>query len=109
MATLTVQATTAAGVTPAAAVSAAGGGDQFANNGKTMLEIVNGGVGSITATIASQNPCSQGATHNTTITIPAGETRRAGPFDPARYNDGSGNVQVTYSGVTSVTVRAYSE
>lgn len=109
MATLAVQSISTAGAVPASLVAAAGGGDQFANNGKTLLDVVNGGVGSITVTVASQTPCNQGSTHNTTVAVPAGETRRIGPFDPSRYNDGNGRVQVAYSGVTSVTVGAFSE
>src|SRR3954470_7776492 len=104
MAALSVQQITTAGVVPASLVAAAGGGDSFANNGKTVLDVANGGGGSITVTIASQRVYAQGSTHNTTVSVGAGATKRIGPFDTARYNDTSGNVQVTYSGVTTVTV-----
>src|SRR3954471_8190504 len=104
MATLVVQDITTAGQVPSSLVSAAGGGDQFPNDGRTMLEVANGGGGSITVTIASQKPCDQGPTHHPTLAVAASATKRIGPFDPARYNDSNGMVQVSYSGVSSVTV-----
>jgi hypothetical protein len=104
VATLTVQDITTAGQVPASLVAAAGGGDQFPNDGRTMFEVANGSGGSITVTFASQKPCDQGSTHNTAVAVAAGATKRIGPFDPTRYNDGNGMVQVTYSGVTSLTV-----
>lgn len=103
MATLSVQDINTAGVTLSFA-AAAGGGDQFSNDGKTLLYVKNGGGGSINVTIASQRACDQGATHNTVVAVANGSEKTIGPFPPERYNDASGNAQVTYSGVTSVTV-----
>lgn len=107
MATLTVADINTAGYTPTYA-SAAGGGDQFSNDGKTLIHIKNGSGGSITVTIASQVACSQGGTHNTAVAIPAGEERFIGPFPPDRYCDANGMTQLTYSGVTSLTIRPMS-
>lgn len=104
MATLTVQDVTTAGVVPASLVAATVSGDQFQNDGRTMFEVLNGSGGSITVTFASQRPCDQGSTHNTAVAVAASATKRIGPFDPNRYNDANGYVQVTYSGVTSLTV-----
>ena len=39
-----------------------------------------------------------------TVSIPAGEERMVGPFQAATYNDSGGLVQLTYDGVTSVTI-----
>lgn len=105
MATLSVQDVNTAGATPSFA-AATSGGDQFSNDGKTMLEVKNAG-SSITVTIASQQACNQGSTHNTTVTVASGGDKMIGPFDPSRYNDANGYVQVTYSAVTSVTVGAF--
>lgn len=104
MATLAVQTATTAGL-EATYASAAGGGDQFSNDGTVILHVKNGSGGDITMTIASQVSCSQGSTHNTTCVITAGEERFAGPFPTDRYNDANGMVQLTYSGVTSLTIR----
>lgn len=114
MATLTVLTMAAVTGGLKALVSAAGGGDQFANpsDARTYLEVLNGSGGSITVTITAQN---------TTFAVPgkgnltaangggavaAGAARVFGPFPAEIYNDSSGNVQVTYSGVTSLTVQA---
>lgn len=107
MATLTVQSVSSAGVVPSSLVAAAGGGDQFSNDGNVLLDVANGGGSPITVTIASQRACDQGSTHNTTVTVTNGTTKRIGKFPIDRYNDASGFVQVTYSGVTSVTVGAF--
>ena len=41
---------------------------------------------------------------NRTVTIVAGDTIIVGPFPTVLYQDSTGNVSVTYSAVTSVTV-----
>lgn len=104
MATLSVTTVTTAGVVDPTPVAAAGGGDQFANNGKTILKVVNGSGGAITVTVASQRSCDQGSTHNVTNSVGAGATELMGPFPTDRYSDANGYCQVTYSGVTSLTV-----
>src|SRR4051794_5552022 len=98
MATLAVQDVTNAGTVPTYG-AAAGGGDQFQNDGKTMFHVKNGSGGSITVTFASQKSCDQGSTHNTAVAVAAGAEKMVGPFDPSRYNDANGYCQVTYSGV----------
>ena len=106
MATLTVQQLTSSG-TGVTLTAAAAGGDAFANDGKTIFEVNNGGGSSMTVTLTSQNTCNQGGTHNGGGSVPAGAVRRYGPLDRGRFNDATGLVQVTYSAVTSVTVGAY--
>lgn len=103
MATLTVQKAVGTGLTPSYS-AAAGGGDQFANSGKAMLHAKNGSGGSITITVNSQVNCSQGFDHDFAVAIPAGEERMIGPFPKSRFDDANGNVQITYSAVTSLTV-----
>lgn len=107
MATLTVTTATSSGILKPALVTAAVGGDQFSNNGRTYLEITNGGASPITVTVASQRACDQGTAHNVTNSVTNATTEIMGPFDPGRFNDASGMVQVTYSAVTSVTVGAF--
>lgn len=105
MATLakqTISGLTGQTVTPVAATS---GGDQFANDGSTLLLVVNGGT-EIDVTINSQTACDQGSDHDVVVTVGAGATKYIGPFPKARFDDGSGNVLITYEGVTSVTVAA---
>lgn len=105
MAQLTVQQIDADGL-ETVYVSAAVGGDYFINDGKTMLDIVNGSGGDITMTVAGQRACEFGTVHNQTVVIQAGERRQAGPYPRYRFNDDNGYVQLTYSGVTSLTIAA---
>lgn len=104
MAALTVAQVLPSGVVTAL-VAAAGGGDSFPNTGDQWLDVNNGSGGSITVTIATPGKY-QGQTITPIATaIPAGQRWRFGPFDPAIFNDANGNVQLTYSGVTSLTVQ----
>ena len=112
MATLTPVSPVIGGalLSPAAA---AGGGDQFANpRGNALLYVKNGGGGSINVTLTAQTtsrpaegPYPAMTVGNNVVAVAAGAERVIGPI-PSAYNDGNGNVQVTYSGVTTVTVAA---
>jgi hypothetical protein len=111
MAVLTVTKVAKTGAT-FSLTAAAGGGDSFPNTGKEMLAITNGGVGSINVTIAAQVACGDfgvtNAAHDLVVAVGAGVTKLIGPFPPAQFNDANGRVQLTYSGVTSVTVNPFS-
>lgn len=87
------------------AEAAAGGGDSFTNDGKQFLYIKNGGGSPITLTVVTQQQVDGLAVADKTYTIGAGEEWMIGPFPTATYNDSNGRVQLTYSGVTSVTVK----
>lgn len=107
MAILAVQVPTLAGfvLTP---VAAAGGGDSFPNTGKEFFYVKNADVASKTLTFDSPGTCSfdaaAAAAHDAVVVVATVTERIIGPFPPARFNDGNGRVQVTYSAVTSVTV-----
>jgi hypothetical protein len=103
---LTVQEITLAGLTPAY-VAANAEGNYFNNDGRAYLEVVNGGVDPVTVTINSIALCSYGFDHNTEVIVSNGVTKKIGTFPPGRFNDASGRVNVTYSGVTSVTVGVF--
>lgn len=115
MAVLTVNAINKTGITDVGAqlAAAAGGGDSFPNTGKEFLYVNNGGGGSITVTISSNGAgtvCNFGVTgtqHDKTLTVGAGKIGVIGGLDPKQFNDSNGRVQVTYSGVSSVTVGAF--
>ena len=88
-------------------VAAAGGGDSFQNSGTQKVRFKNGSGSPITVTVDTPNRDNFGVTDNAldiTLTVPAGGEITAGPFDTARHNDANGRVQMTYSGVTSLTV-----
>lgn len=106
MAILTVQPAAHAGLTPSYAAAAAGG-DQFQPGDDVMLHIKNGSGASITVTVASPQPCSQGVTHNLVVSVPAAGERMIGPLPAARFaNPTTGLVNITYSAAASVTVAA---
>lgn len=109
MATLTVYTADRLGTSNITvnAVSASAGGDQFANTGYELLWIKNGGGGNITLTINVQETIDAElalTVTNATVTILAGDEYLIGPFPPSVYSDTNNNVQLRYSGVTSVTV-----
>lgn len=107
MATLAVTQLTPAGAVEPALTAAAGGGDQFPNNGRTYFKCTNGGGAPITVTVVAQRACDQGSIHSITNSITNATTELMGPFTD-RYTDANGFVQVTYSAVTTVTVGAFS-
>lgn len=94
-------------VTPA---SAAGGGDTFVNNGKTLFRVTNGGGSSVTVTFTAQNNYTMDgitlSSTNIAVAVAAGATKVCGPFPPQIFNNSSGIVTVSYSAATSVTVEA---
>lgn len=103
MATLTATTAAVAGTTFTPA-SAAGGGDKFLNYGNERLYIKNGGGGSITLTITPGGTPGGLTITPVTVTVAAGAEKIVGPFNPQYFNDSSGYVNLTYSGVSSVTV-----
>lgn len=100
MATLSVQSTSLSGLDPTFA-SAASGGDDFPNTGDEYVEVDNGSGSPITVTVTGSEQCSQGFTHDAQVSVPAGESRRIGPFPTARFGD---SVDISYSATASVTV-----
>lgn len=106
MATLTVTDLVATGITYTLAAAAVGG-DEFSNSGKEFVIIANASVGSITVTIVTQQTFSGLALADQTVAVGAGVTKLIGPFPTQLYNDANARVQLTYSGVTTLTVGAF--
>lgn len=104
MATLTATKCVSTGINPLNTAAAAGGGDEFVNTGKEMLVVKNADGGSHSVTIPRTRTVDGQPAASLVVAVPAGATRLIGPFRPADYNDGEGKVQVTYDGVTDVTV-----
>jgi hypothetical protein len=113
MSALTIQNVSQGGLTPSY-TAAASGGDTIAaaSVDRALLHVKNGGGSSITVTITAQTASAvvPGAgtltIPNITKTVANGAEAILGPFGSA-YRDGSGNVAIGYSAVTSVTVAAY--
>lgn len=92
-------------------VSAAGGGDVVDNSdGQTILHINNQSGGSITVTITAQDTNAdnfgKGALTkaNASIIVTTLGIASIGPFAIGPFNNGSNQIAITYSGVTSLTV-----
>lgn len=100
--------TSAPGGSAWSTASAAGGGDTFVNNGKTLFYVNNGSGGSITVTFTAQNTVNVDgqslSLSNIAVAVGAGAAKIFGPFPAGIFNNSSGAVAVTYSGVTSLTV-----
>tara|TARA_R100001530_G_scaffold126058_1_gene94786 strand:- start:75 stop:419 length:345 start_codon:yes stop_codon:yes gene_type:complete len=111
MAELTVQQITETGGA-ATYVSANGEGDTADNNGNMFLHIKNGGGGSITVTITALTTSVDSGVYgdltkaNASIAVASETEAFIGGFAPAAFNDGNGEIAITYSGVSSVTIAA---
>lgn len=108
MAEITVQQISTSGLTEVAGTAATAAGDTVINNGRTYIEIVDGATTAPTVTIASQVDCNQGFTHDVVVAVPSGGAKLIGPFPPNRFNNTSGQIEVTYDDDTSVTIAAFS-
>jgi hypothetical protein len=110
MAALTTQYVAQAGLQEAQ-VAASGGGDTFTPGDRTWLEVTNGGGSPITVTLATYPDTAPwgAAIPDQTVTVTNGTTKKIGPLLGSQYANPSGGAgNITYSGVTSVTVGVYS-
>lgn len=111
MATLAVISAALTGTT-LVQTAAAGGGDQFANpKGNAFLYVKNASGSSMNVTLTAQTtsrpaegPYPSQSVANNVVAVGAGLEKLIGPI-PSAFNDGNGNVQVSYSLATSVTVQ----
>ena len=82
-----------------------GTGDDWVNTEAEFLYIINGSGGNITVTKDIESTVDGQAVTDRTAVVDAGTTEMIGPFPTAVYNDSStGRANVTYSGITSLTV-----
>lgn len=108
MATLSVQdiARDTTGTVPSYA-AATSGGDEWTNTGAEFYFIKNGGGGSINVTFVTQATTDGLAVTDLVVAVSNGVDKMIGPFPVGIYNDTGGKLQVTYSGVSSVTVGVF--
>ena len=100
--------TTNGEVTFAAATASVG--DEFVNDGKTILIVKNQTASQTTMTITGVGVDNYGDVTNSTVTITGttapGKWWIVGPFSTRHFNSTTGKCKVTWSNVTSVTVAA---
>lgn len=106
---LTVQTTAAAGIVLSTATAADATGNFFTNSGREFIEITNASVGTITVTFVTAGTYNVGATtypiSDLAVTVSPSTTKGCGPFDRALFSDANNRVNITYSGVTSLSVK----
>lgn len=106
---LAVQAIVIAGLEPAF-TAANVDGHSVQNDGRTVLYVKNGSVGSVDVTIQTPGAVGGNAIADRVIAVPAGEDRIIGTFAPSVYNRGGStdahSIYVDFSAVTTVTVAA---
>lgn len=105
MAVLNVTTVTRAGAATTGQ-AAAGGGDSFPNDGKTLILVNNGHSSAQTVTPRAYI---DGALRDLdSVSVPNAASRFIGPW-PTSYNDTSGRINLSYSGVTSLTVLPFTQ
>jgi hypothetical protein len=108
MAALATQSVRRVGTVPAY-VAATGGGDTMDCGDRQFLHVKNGGGGSINVTIAAQRvPATDMTMTSLVVAVGAGAEKMIGPITAAEFQDSTGKAQITYSGVVTVTVGAFS-
>lgn len=80
------------------------GGDEFTNTGREIIYVANGSGGDITVTFTGQSASNFNVTTNNAVVVSAGTTEVIGPFLKGWFSDTNNKVQVTYSGISSLTV-----
>ncbi|KXK51953.1 MAG: hypothetical protein UZ13_01509 [Chloroflexi bacterium OLB13] len=105
MATLTVLSPSHLAGSDLDAAAAAGAGDQFLNDGRTILYVKNTNAASRTVTIVTSPTVAGLALADVAVVVAQNEEKLIGPFDPRYFNDSNGFVQITYSSEVDVTVR----
>jgi hypothetical protein len=73
-------------------------------NGDVILRIINGGTEPTNVTVATPGEVDGNAIADLVVSVVNATTKEIGPFDPATYNDKHGNLAVTLSKVTTVTM-----
>ena len=102
MADLTVTNIEAAG-TAVSLAAAAGGGDSFAGTGKEVLIVANGSGSPINVTIATHKTVNGLDVPDRVVAVAAG-ARKYIPVGKEHVDSSDGNVDISYSDVTTVTV-----
>lgn len=104
MATLTAVTPTSSTAPLLGAVAAAAGGDQFVNTGREVIYLKNTNASTRTITVVTGGTAGGVGIADISFSIAQNEEKLYGPLDPRIFNNSNGMVQITYSGVTNLTV-----
>lgn len=105
MATLSPQLVSLAGLDPNFDAAEAGG-DAFLNGPgrKIVVRVVNAAGAPRTVTFSAENPCNHGFTHDNVLAMADGDDSTVGPFERTRFNNGSGQVAISYDSEVGLTL-----
>lgn len=73
------------------------------NDGKTFLQVINGGGGSVVVTIVTQAVLGGNAVADRVVTVLTVTEQLIGPFPPSVFNDSNGDIDVSYDTITSLS------
>lgn len=107
---LTVQTISRSGVAQTLTAANSTSGQEFANDGRTMLLVKNFSSDTVSVSFQYQASLDGGLVTpgNLKKAVGNGASKLFGPFPSELYNDADGNVEVDYTGVvTSVSVGAF--
>jgi hypothetical protein len=106
---LSIQTIIKDGLEPVYGTATLTDGDRFRNSGKEFVHVINGGGSPCLVTIPTPATISGLDIEDKVVTVPAGEDRMIGTFEPGLYNQpaggtDAGELYVEYDQVTTVTV-----
>ena len=106
---LSIQTVAKAGLEPTYVAATLTDGDRFRNSGKEFIHVINGGGGAVAVTVPTPATISGLTIEDKIVSVPAGEDRMIGTFEPGLYNQPAGGTDagecyLEYDQVTSVTV-----
>jgi hypothetical protein len=107
MAALSVQQASILGTTLTLSAASGGGDTVDPTGGDVCLEVRNASGGALTVTVARAGTEYGQANPDVAVSVAAGATKLIGPI-PQDFRDTADNlVDITYSGVTSLTIAAF--
>ncbi len=111
MATITaINTINSTGLATLSYTASSGEGDKFPNTGNYYVSIKNASASTMTVTFVAQvtsfdSPVYGPAVkNNSALSIAGGRTGWIGPLSPNAFNDTDGNVNITYTSATNISV-----
>ena len=106
---ISIQTVVKGGLEPTYTGATLSDGDRFRNTGKEFIHVLNGGGGAVAVTIPTPAQVSGLDIEDKIVSVPAGEDRMIGTFEPGLYNQAAGatdagDCYVEYDQTSSVTI-----
>lgn len=107
---LSVETPTIDGLDPTFTAATLTDGNMFRNTGSETVFVKNGGGGAVAVTVPTPGTVRGLDIEDKIVSVPAGEERILGRFDPGLYNQSgadAGMCYIEYDQITSVTVGVF--